>query len=178
MRFAYADPPYLGCAGFYRDMHPEWAAYDHIDTHKALIDRLSADYPDGWVMSLHEPSLRHILPLCPDDCRVLSWVKPFASFKPGVGVAYAWEPLILRGGRKRPRTADTTRDWFAASITMRKGLTGAKPPQLMRWVLDVLYALPGDTVDDLFPGTGACGEVFRAHLDRSHPIGSLFEGAA
>ena len=104
MRFAYADPPYLGCASFYKE-RADWAMWDDPATHKALIERLSADYPDGWAMSLHEPSLRTILPMCPLDCRVMPWVKPFASFKPGVGVAYAWEPLIVRGGRKRTAMA-------------------------------------------------------------------------
>jgi hypothetical protein len=94
--------------------------------------------------------------------RVMSWVKPFASFKPNVGVAFAWEPVIVRGGRRRTRTQPTVRDWCAENITLRRGLTGAKPAGVVRWVLDVLNAEADDEVVDLFPGSGA---VTRAIAD-------------
>lgn len=155
MRFAYADPPYLGLAAkFYGHLHPEAAAYDRPETHQALIDRMCAEY-DGWAMSLHSPSLRTILPMCPADVRVMAWVKPFASFKPGVGVAYAWEPVIVRGGRKRTRDQRTVRDWVSENITLKRGFTGAKPTAFVWWLLEVLNVQPKDTVDDLFPGSGA-----------------------
>lgn len=160
MRFAYADPPYLGLAGFYAALHPEAMIWDDPETHRALIERLGADYPDGWAMSLHSPALRTILPMCPEDCRVAAWVKPFASFKPGVNPAYAWEPVIFRGGRKRGRNEPTTRDWLAENITLKRGLTGAKPEAFCRWVLDLLgFDHAQDTIDDLFPGTGIMGRV-------------------
>jgi hypothetical protein len=57
MKFAYADLSYMGCAKKY----PEKKEVDHSE----LINRLIADYPDGWALSLHTPSLRHILPFCP-----------------------------------------------------------------------------------------------------------------
>lgn len=98
MKFAYADPPYFGLGSYYN--HPESRLWDKIETHAALVNRLCTEYPDGWAMSLHSPSLKDILPLCPRDVRVLSWVKPFASFKKGVGLAYTWEPVIFRGGPK------------------------------------------------------------------------------
>lgn len=156
MRFAYADPPYLGLAAkFYGHLHEAAAEYDKPETHRALIDRLCDEYTDGWAMSLHSPALRVILPMCPADVRVMSWVKPFASFKPGVGVAYAWEPIVVRGGRRRTREQSTVRDWCAVNITLRKGFTGAKPAAFVWWVLDVLGVEPADTIDDLFPGSGA-----------------------
>ena len=110
MKFAYADPPYLGCGARYKEHHPEAMEWDKIETHERLIGRLMSDYPDGWVLSLHVPSLKVLLPLCSDDCRVGAWVKPFAVFKPNVNPAYAWEPVIFRGGRKMGRTDPTVRD--------------------------------------------------------------------
>lgn len=155
MRFAYADPPYLGLAAkFYGHLHPDAADYDKPETHQALIDRICAEY-DGWAMSLHSPSLRQILPMCPPDVRVMPWIKPFASFKPGVGVAYAWEPIIVRGGRRRTREQRTVRDWVAENITLKRGFTGAKPTAVIHWLLEVLNVQSGDEVDDLFPGSGA-----------------------
>ena len=163
--FAYADPPYLGQARHYRD-HPEAAVWDDPETHRALIGRLVDEYPDGWALSCSSPSLKTLLPMCPDDVRIGAWVKPFHVFKKGVRPAYAWEPVIYRGGRNQnhpppPKggTATTPKDWHSANITLRKGLTGSKPESVCRWVLDLLGYLPGDRVDDLFPGTGVMGRV-------------------
>ena len=155
LRFAYADPPYFGLAAkFYGHLHAEAADYDKLETHAALIAKLCAEY-DGWAMSLHTPTLRDILPLCPPDVRVMAWVKPFASFKPGVGVAYAWEPLIVRGGRRRTREQLTVRDWCSCNITLKRGFTGAKPEGVVEWLLEVLNVEPQDVFDDLFHGSGA-----------------------
>lgn len=165
MRFAYADPPYFGMAEkFYGHLHPEAAEYDKIETHKSLIDSMCAEY-DGWAMSLTSTTLKDILPLCPADCRVMAWVKPFASFKPGVGVAYAWEPVIVRGGRRRAREQQTVRDWCAVNITLKRGFTGAKPAEFVFWLMEVLNVQPGDSVDDLFPGSGAVQEALDAYVE-------------
>lgn len=160
MKFAYADPPYLGCAQrLYGD-----PTYDSIDAHRELIDGLSRDYPDGWAYSLNSNTLHAILPLCPRDVRVAAWVKPFAVFKPNVNPAYAWEPVIWRGGRtKRSRTEDTVRDWHSECITLRRGVPGAKPPGFAKWIVDLLGAdvRKGDTITDIFHGSGAMLGVWR-----------------
>ena len=164
MRFAYADPPYLGCGRLYAAHHQGALQWDDPKTHRGLIARLCADYPDGWAMSLSSPSLRILLPMCPDDCRVGPWVKPFAVFKPNVNPAYAWEPVIFRGGRPFTRENATVRDWVSANITMKRGLTGAKPREFCRWVFSLLNARPGDTLDDVFPGTGAVGAAWEEYV--------------
>lgn len=174
MRFAFADPPYLGCGSLYDAHHAEARVWDDPETHRALVDRLAVEYPDGWAMCLSTPSLRTILPMCPEDCRVGAWVKPFAVFKPNVNPAYAWEAVIWRGGRKGDRTRDTVRDWFAKEITLKKGLVGAKPEAFCAWVLDLLGYEPGDTLDDLFPGTGVMGRVVDGLSGTSHLQMPLF----
>lgn len=162
MKVAYADPPYIGCAHFY----PENEEVDH----KELIQRLVDEFPDGWALSLHTPSLKYILSLCPDDVRVMAWVKPFASFKPGVGVAYAWEPVIVRGGRKRTRQQPTVRDWVSANITLKKGLVGAKPEAFAYWLFDVLNLQRGDELVDMFPGTGVITKCWNEFTSREEPF--------
>jgi len=130
--------------------------------HAELIDRLNTY--DAWALSCSSPSLQSILSLCPDDVRVMAWVKPFASFKPGVNPAYAWEPVVVRGGRKRGREDMTVRDWVSANITLRRGLSGVKPKTFCHWLFAVLGMEPEDEFDDLFPGSGAVSrewEVFR-----------------
>jgi hypothetical protein len=176
MRFAYADPPYLGCgAKFYGKHHAAAADYDRIETHAALVDRLCAEFPDGWAMSLHEPSLRHILPLCPEDCRVGAWVKPFHAFKKGVRPAYAWEPVIYRGGRNKKHPAPpkggkatTPKDWVAANMTLKKGLTGAKPDAFCFWIFDLLGMRRDDDLVDLFPGSGAVTRAWESWRAQSN----------
>ena len=165
MKFAYADPPYLGCAAYYD--HPETRIWDDPETHRGLVRKLELEFPDGWAMSLHTPSLRTILPMCPEGSRVGAWVKPFASFKPGVNPAYAWEPVIFRGGRKRGRTEPTVRDFCAVNITMRRGFTGAKPEDFCWWVFDLLGLELEDELHDLFPGSGSVTRAldeYRARL--------------
>lgn len=159
MRFAYADPPYVGQA-------KKLYGCDEVD-HPALIERLVCEYPDGWVLSASSPSLRLILPLCPDDVRVMAWVKPFCIFKPGVNPAYAWEPVTVRGGRKRTRQQPTVRDWVSANVTLKRGLVGAKPEAFSLWLFDVLNAEPGDILDDLFPGTRAVSIAWDTRMEAS-----------
>lgn len=159
MKFAYADPPYLGWSQRYYAEHPEAADYDDPETHRELIARLSADF-DGWAMSLHSPALRTILPMCPDDVRVMAWCKSFASYKPGVHPAYAWEPVIIRGARPRNRNETTVADFHVARITLERGLTGAKPESFVWWVLAALNVRSDDAFTDLFPGSGAVGRAW------------------
>lgn len=143
MVFAYADPPYVGQA-------KKLYQCDEVD-HVALIARLNTY--DGWALSASSPTLRYLLPLCPEDVRVAAWVKPFCIFKPNVNPAYAWEPVLFRGARKRPRTEPTVRDWVSANITLKKGLCGAKPKDFCLWLFQLLGLQKDDTLDDLFPGT-------------------------
>ena len=153
MRVAYADPPYPGQAAKHYVDHPDYAG--EVD-HAALIGRLLREFPDGWALSTASTTLREVIALCPPVVRVGAWVKPFASFKPNVNPAYAWEPVIFYGGRQpRPRTEATVRDWCAAPITLQRGLTGAKPEAVCFWVFAFLGLQAGDELVDLFPGTGA-----------------------
>lgn len=154
LRFAYADPPYIGQARKHYADDPRCAEVDHAE----LIARL--DGFDGWALSLSSPSLKQVLAFCPDDVRVGAWVKPFASFKPGVNPGYCWEPVIFRGGRKRDRNAPTVRDFVSAGITLKRGVSGAKPDAFCWWVFDFLGMEPGDEFHDLFPGSGAVSRAW------------------
>jgi hypothetical protein len=182
VKFAYADPPYLGCCRLYEHHHPDGLCWDDPATHRKLIADLLVDYPDGWALSCHTPSLATLLAVCPDDVRIGAWVKPFHVYKKGVRPAYAWEPVIYRGGRnsKHPPPekggkATTPKDFLIAedealiealttpavpcNITLKKGLTGAKPEAVCEWILDLLNFQPDDELVDLYTGTGVMGRV-------------------
>lgn len=51
----------------------------------------------------------------------------------------------------RPRATDPGR------------VIGAKPAVFARWIFDLLGARPGDTLDDLFPGSGGIGRAWAAY---------------
>jgi hypothetical protein len=159
IRVAYADPPYIGQSARHYAHQPDYAG--EVD-HAALVEHLTCNFPDGWALSASSVSLREILPLCPADTRIAAWVKPFHAFKRGIRPAYAWEPLLFRGGRNHKHqpppkggAATTPKDWIAASITLQRGLVGVKPKAFCFWLFDLLNLQPGDDFVDLFPGSGA-----------------------
>lgn len=152
MRFAYGDPPYIGQAR--KHYGPDAKEVNH----ELLIAHLNEF--DAWALSLSSPTLRIILPLCPDDVRVCAWVKPFASFKPGVNPGYAWEPVIVRGGRKLGKEVATVRDYVSANITLQRGTSGAKPDAFCSWLFAFVGLTPEDEFTDLFPGSGAVGRAW------------------
>lgn len=158
-RLGYADPPYIGCAGMYRD-HADYAG--EVD-HAALIARLEADF-DGWVLHASSTSLAQVAALvAPTGARAMAWVKGFAAFKKNVSVAYAWEPVFVKPARKPVVSKRVVmRDWIECPITMRRGLTGAKPEKVCHWAFEMLGARPEDELSDLFPGTGAVTHAWQS----------------
>lgn len=161
MRLGYADPPYIGCAHLYRD-HPDYAGeVDHV----ALVDRLESEFA-GWVLhtSATPAAIALLAPLVvKTGARWCSWVKGFAAFKRNVSVAYAWEPVLVKPVRKPVVSGRIVmRDWVRESITLRRGLTGAKPEAVARWGFEMLGLEPDDELDDLFPGTGAVSRAWES----------------
>lgn len=165
MRAAYADPPYPGQAAKHYADHPDFAG--EVD-HEALIRRLE-DY-DGWLLHTASTTLPYVLHMVEamgiTGYRVMAWVKPFAAFKRSVSVAYAWEPVLVKPVRKPVVTGRVVmRDWLAESITLRRGLVGAKPEAVCRWAFEMLGLEPEDSLDDLFPGTGQVGRTWETWRD-------------
>jgi hypothetical protein len=117
-----------------------------------------------------------VLPLCPPIARVMAWVKPFAAFKRNVSVAYAWEPVLVKAVRKPVVSGRVVmRDFISEPITMKRGLTGAKPEAVCRWAFEVVGAEPDDELVDLFPGSGAVTRAWdctegRAGMSKFEPV--------
>ncbi len=153
MRLAYADPPYPGKAHLY----PENAEVDHA----ALIEQLR-EY-DGWGLSTDETNLAYVLNLCPPKTRVLAWCRKNAP--PLLPYPWtSWEPVLVCPARARD--VEPVRSYLVDIAPLgslqRNGLTGQKSWGFCEWVIAALGALQGDTLDDLFPGTGIMGEAFAA----------------
>jgi hypothetical protein len=174
-RFAYADPPYPGQAAKHYADHPDYAG--EVD-HPALIERLCDEYPDGWALSTNPGCLHWLLPLVPEKHRVLAWVKPFAAWKRNHWPAYAWEPVILVGGRSLYGTQETPRDYLSEPISMRRGVSGAKPLAFCLWLFSCLGMRHDDQLDDLFPGSGAVAdawETYRSQIPLAFPAEPVTE---
>jgi hypothetical protein len=173
LRLAYADPPYPGKAWLYRD-HPDYGG--EVD-HAELIRRLSTY--DGWALSTSARALPQVLALCPPGVRIAAWhrgERPARSRWP----LSAWEPVIFHGGRpSNPddpgqltgRRTDSLVHGVAPMTTLPERVIGAKPAAFCRWLFDLLGAAPGDTLDDLFPGSGAVTRAWNTFtaLDNAEP---------
>ena len=84
----------------------------------------------------------------------MAWVKPFAAFKRNVSVAYAWEPVLVKPVRKPVVSGRIVmRDWVSESITLKRGLSGAKPEAVCRWAFEVAGLEPDDEPWTSYPGT-------------------------
>lgn len=167
MRIAYADPPYFGQCRMYQHHHPDGLCWDDLDTHRALIERLS-EY-DGWALSATSNSLRLLLPICPEKARVAAWVKKSAVYKKGVNPTYAWEPVIYFGGRRgnqREQPNLFVLDWVSVPVALPiasnpgRIVPGAKPKGFCFWLFDLLGMEPGDELVDLFTGSGSVGHCW------------------
>lgn len=177
MRLCIADPPYLGRAGrnygagadlvgfgqgpktFHSGAprqthtHDDAAAWDDPDTHRRLVQRLSAGY-DGWAVAMAPDNLRHYLQWVDERTRIAVWHRP-RSVPTGSRVTPSWEPVLYRmpDQRRDRSTGPVVTDVLRCPPPQT--FVGAKPRQWTRWVLDLLgYDQDTDTVDDLFPGSG------------------------
>ncbi len=158
MRFAYADPPYLGMCGRYGHEHHGGGCWDDVETHRALIERLSAF--DGYVLSFHLPSLPTILPMLPDNARVMSWCKRGGNPFPAHPL-YAWEPVAIVGGNtKGGHRGYTPHDWLVTTVD--REFFGQKPQAFTMWILDCLGVSEDDEFTDLFYGSGAVTKAYES----------------
>ncbi len=180
VRLAYADPPYPGQSAQWYARHPDFAG--EVD-HAELIERLEHDY-DGWALSTSSLALPYVLSLCPTDppaagftaakvggVRVASWHRSKPAPRGTSRIMVTWEPVIVRGGRQlvSDRAGYVWDLWQGMPYNSREkdGFAGSKPPGFSRWVFDLLGACEGDTLDDLYPGTGAVGREWEAFTRQS-----------
>lgn len=154
MKFAYADPPYPGLAWMYKGQSSYAGEVDHAK----LVASLEASN-DGFALSTSARALATVLPLFKREFRVCAWVKPIGVSGKTFGLHSAWEPLIVVPGRQlRPGK----RDWLAAQPARRGGSTliGRKPEAFCVWMFELLGMLPGDSLEDLYPGSGIVGRAW------------------
>jgi len=181
MRFGYADPPYPGTARRHYGDRPDYAG--EVD-HRALVARLVAEFPDGWTLSTSAAALPAVLASCPPGARVAAWMRgarAARSYRP----LSAWEPVIYVGGRAyiapvEERRVDALAHAVVARTTDPDRIVGAKPAAFAYWMFDLLGALPGDTMVDLFPGSGGITRAWAVveQRQRATPLPGLAASSA
>lgn len=153
---AFADPPYEGEAQQHYGSHPDFAGEVNYEL---LVRRLNDEYADGWALCMKVASLPMVLGLLASvgkKSRVGAWVKRHPIFKRNVNPAYAWDPVVFVGGRRRPANREFINDWCISDRGKKvNGFVGAKPDEFSLWVFNMLGLSRGDTLVDLFPGTGS-----------------------
>jgi hypothetical protein len=159
----YADPPYPGQSKRLYGEHADYAG--EVDHHELICDLL-ARYPGGWALSTSVKALPVVLRSCPDRVLVHCWLKRATSPPMGDNRMYSWEPVILCD---TPNPVTPTRMHCEVNVeqhTFRekpKGyLVGKKPEGFCFWLFAAMGLCPGDSLDDLFPGSGAVGRAWDA----------------
>jgi hypothetical protein len=119
-------------------------------------------------LSTSPDALPAVLALCPAGVRVAAWHRGERAARSRFPL-HAWEPVIYSGGRQLPgvRRADSIVYGVRSMTTLPGRVTGTKPAAVCRWIFDLLGAAPGDTLDDLFPGSGAVGRAWAAFSGRA-----------
>jgi hypothetical protein len=165
MRFAYADPPYPGLARRYYGC-------EEVD-HAELLSRLTTGPYDGWALSTSSEALQDVWALCPAGTRLHVWINGPRKVKSYTAL-HAFEALLVFGGRARqvPVVEDLcdVLQWGGRQHSHPGALIGMKPAAFCEWMFELLGAGSGDTLDDLFPGSGAVRRAW--DLYTSSPPGS------
>lgn len=164
MRFAIADPPYIGLARRYYGC-PE------VD-HRALVRKLK--HFDGWALCASSDSVLEIARILRvvlsarqlKRVRMLVWVKG-----PHPGVAWssrdAYEIVFVFGGRPRKLASNENLDNVlllstnARQRTHPGALVGMKSAGFCEWLFRQLGACRGDELVDMFPGSGAVTRAWK-----------------
>lgn len=164
-RLAYADPPYPGKAKRYYGREDSYGGeVDHV----SLLAKLQTY--DGWALSTSREALRDLLSLTPGGTLVCPWVKTHhqpSSYGPGNIHEYV---LVKPARWRRPGPPDA----FVGAVAKGGGssLMGRKPINFVNWVFDLLgaSAADGDTLDDLYPGSGIVGRCWQ---ERRRQLGGV-----
>lgn len=176
LRFAIADPPYLGRAVRWygeggkghqngegqADNHPEAYLWDMPETHQQLVKDLDTNF-DGFAIAMSVHSLSTYLEVIQTDSRngirVGVWHKPNA-LPSNSRIGNFWEPVLFKvpQSRRSRENGDQVKDVLTAS-PLQSGFIGAKPQAWTEWVCAVMGYQQGDEIIDLFNGSGAVAKA-------------------
>lgn len=166
LRLAYADPPYPTLARTYYRDHPDYAG--EVD-HGGLLEHLSTF--DGWVLHTSARALPGVLQCAvsrePRPFRVAAWLRGSRGRStPSMHPLAAWEPVLYVGARPpSPNVDDALHFVSRPRLTDPARVVGSKPATVIRWAFDLMGARSGDTLIDLFPGSGGVSRAWNLYTN-------------
>lgn len=174
LRLAYADPPYLGLAARYYGREASFAG--EVD-HSALVSHLATF--DGWALSCSSrsvPAIAALLVAADVESRLAIWHRRPAPH-PHARLITAWEGVFYSPARRvLPGSVRQVQDVLAGvegrpRPTLPSSVIGMKPPAFCVWLFELLAAMPGDELVDLYPGSGIVGRTWAswAAVDDASP---------
>ena len=107
----------------------------------------------------------------PPRARVCVWVKGRQASL-AHSAHSSWEPVIIVGGRSQVVTArdklSDTLIWGGRQHSHPGALIGMKPAAFCEWVFRLLGATHGDSLDDIFPGSGAVSRAWNLYTSSKY----------
>ena len=97
------------------------------------------------------------------DVAVAAWTRGARGHADPHGPVSSWEPVIYCGGRHGTFRPDSLVHGVKPRSTDPDHVVGAKPAVFARWLFELLGAAPGDTLDDLFPGSGGIARAWEIY---------------
>jgi hypothetical protein len=160
LRFRYHDPPYPGHAWRYKDQDSYGGEVDHVAMIGEAERRRVAGELAGYAISTSAAALRFVLGCCPPCAHVCPWVKPSNMSATAFGLSNSWEPVIVVGGRVSGRGG--VPDYLVAATARGDDcdLVGRKPLAFSAFLFRALGMLPGDVLEDAYPGSGDVGKAW------------------
>jgi hypothetical protein len=142
------------------DQHPDAADWDEPVRHRQLLEELVEGY-DGWAIATSPDGIAAYGTL-PSVCRIMAWVKP--NGQPGAHrLRSVWEPVILFppvGRRSNRKGVGSIPDVLTCNAP-RGGFKGQKPEEWTHWILRAFSYQAGDSVVDVFSGSGAVEKAIK-----------------
>ncbi len=178
LRLAYADPPYPKLARRYYQSEPDYAGeVDHVE----LVSRLQEC--DGWALSTSEDALPMVLSLLVGvDVSVAAWFRGERRVRTSRPLS-SWEPVVYVPARRvvvpsSSAVCDALVHRARPRMTEPRRVVGQKPAAFAFWLFGLLGARPGDTMDDMFPGSGTIGRAWTMFSDMAPDASHLPRGDA
>lgn len=168
MRFAYADPPYLGQGKRYAHLHPDSLVWDDPATHAALVERLEDEFPDGWAISM-TPQPEALMAYVGPGRELAVWHRRgWMTAAPQMRISFCFELVMYRtkvpNSKKHGPMVTNVFTLGGHNWQVGSTHTGTKPPEFCSWVLDLLgYDPARDELVDLYPGEGAMTRAAAEH---------------
>ena len=145
MELIYLDPPYLGCAGYYKE-HPNCLDYNKISKHEDMLEE-AFSRSKNVVISLSQKNLMKYFLILQQKPVIGAYVKhPTVNHN---GYASEWEPVLFY----LENPIKNWRNVYIDQAPNHTGTIGAKPIGFYHWIFRSAGLRIEDEFKEFFPGS-------------------------